>query len=76
MGQHVGVLQARRHPGAVDRRGLGGEWARHHDHEEREEHGDRGEHRDDPDDEVPRPPSVEEDRRGSEAGQHEQPQQK
>ena len=55
MGEHVRVLEARRHSGAVERRRLRRERARDRDDEEREERRDGREDGHDPHDQVARP---------------------
>ena len=76
MREHVRVLQARRHPGAVRGCRLRRERVRHGDEEEREERRYRAKDRDDPDDEVARPAAVQPYRSGAEAREDEQPEEK
>ena len=75
MGEHVRVLEARRHPGAVRRSRLRRERARDGDEEEREERRHGGEDGHDPHDQVARPRAVQAHGSGPEAGEDQQPEQ-
>ena len=73
VGHHVRVLEARVEPGAVERRHLRRERARHDDEEEREADRDRCEHRRHPDDEVAGAVAVDPDGERGVPGQDQEP---
>ncbi len=73
MGEHVRVLQARRHSGAIKRRRLRRKRARDEHDKEREERRDDREHGHDPHDEVARPRAIQADRGRAEPREDQQP---